>query len=112
MLAPPYASKEERAAITDWLAAPAHETDVAGREEVLRFVLAGGMDEATFDRAWAVLSAVDANSRAALSGAHAVVVHRRQSLPVCGAQARAVGRCGITRLRNRRGRATSRGTGG
>ncbi len=68
MLAPPYASKEERAAITDWLAAPAHETDVAGREEVLRFVLAGGMDEATFDRAWAVLSAVDVNSRAALSG--------------------------------------------
>ncbi|MDO9382980.1 MAG: methyltransferase domain-containing protein [Hyphomicrobiaceae bacterium] len=68
MLAPPYTSKEERAAITDWLAAPAHETDVAGREEVLRFVLAGGMDEATFDRAWVILSAVDARSRAALSG--------------------------------------------
>lgn len=68
MLAPPYASKEERAAITDWLAAPAHDSDVARREEALRFVLAGGMDEATFDRAWDILAAVDVKSRAALSG--------------------------------------------
>lgn len=67
MLAPPYASKGERAAITDWLATPAHGDDVAGREDVLRFVLAGGMDEASFDRAWAVVSDLDAKARAALT---------------------------------------------
>ncbi len=66
VLAPPYGTKAERAAITDWLATPAHESDVAAREDTLRYVLAGGMDEATFDRAWAVLSAVDARARAAL----------------------------------------------
>lgn len=67
MLAPPYASKRERAAITDWLATPSREADVAEREEALRFVLAGGMDEATFDRAWAIEAAIDARSRTALS---------------------------------------------
>lgn len=68
MLAPPYTTKHERAAITDWLAAPTRETDAAEREEALRFVLAGGMDEATFDRAWAIEAAIDARSRSALAG--------------------------------------------
>lgn len=66
MLAPPYASKHERATITDWLATPAHGEDVAGREDVLRFVIAGGMDEAAFDRAWAIVSDLDAKARSAL----------------------------------------------
>lgn len=76
LLAPPYTSKEERAAITDWLAAPAHEADSASREDALHLVRAGGMDEATFDRAWAILSAVDARSRAALAS---------RTLSSCGA---------------------------
>ncbi len=66
VLAPPYGTREERAAITDWLATPAHGEDVAAREDVLRFVLAGGMAEATFDRAWAIVSSLDAKARAAL----------------------------------------------
>lgn len=68
VLAPPYGSKAERDSITDWLAAPAHETDVAAREDTLRFVLAGGLSEAEFDAAWAILSALDVNERAAVTG--------------------------------------------
>jgi SAM-dependent methyltransferase len=67
MLAPPYGTREERAAITDWLATPARGDDVAAREDVLRFVLAGGMDEAAFDRAWAIVAGLDAKARAALT---------------------------------------------
>lgn len=67
VLAPPYATKAERDAITDWLATPAHESDVAAREDTLRFVLAGGMDEPAFDRAWSILSTIDSRGRAALA---------------------------------------------
>lgn len=67
MLAPPYITREERAAITDWLATPSQADDVAAREDVLRFVLAGGMDEATFDSAWAIVSRMDARARSALT---------------------------------------------
>jgi SAM-dependent methyltransferase len=67
MLAPPYVSLEERAAITDWLATPARAHDVAEREDVLRFALAGGMDEKTFDRAWSIVSNLDTRARSALT---------------------------------------------
>lgn len=66
VLAPPYGSKAERAAITDWFATPAQEDDVASREETLRFALAGGLDEAAFERAWAIRAGIDARSRAAV----------------------------------------------
>ena len=66
VLAPPYGTKAERTAITEWLAAPVHASDVAMREDTLRFVLAGGMTEAQFDAAWAVLAALDTKERAAL----------------------------------------------
>lgn len=67
LLAPPYGSKAERDTITDWLATPAHETDVAAREDTRRFVLAGGLEEEAFDKAWDILSSLDARERSAVA---------------------------------------------
>jgi SAM-dependent methyltransferase len=67
VLTPPYRAHDQRAAITDWLAAPTKADDVAAYEDTRRFALAGGLDDADFEPAWAVACKLDARERADLA---------------------------------------------
>jgi ubiquinone/menaquinone biosynthesis C-methylase UbiE len=67
VLTPPYRADDQRAAITDWLAVAPTGDDVAAYEDTRRYVLAGGLSEEDFDRAWAVACELDARERADLA---------------------------------------------
>lgn len=66
VLAPPYRSDEQRAAITDWLAQPLTQDDAVAYEDTRYHALAGGLDEASFEAAWRIFCALDKKGREAL----------------------------------------------